>query len=680
MPRLMLVDSINIHLRAVETDANGKFDFGNIPIGQPFRVIMPDSVINLAAKADLLLFNAKGEKVAMAKEGDIPFFNFTSLKAQEFYPDLMSVDDSEMDIFGLHGQVFRALPGDYHSGLSLMAIDDDGRIVETVYADSNGVFDFSHLKSGVNYEFKVAETNETNLNVSIFDLDGKLVAQLRLDEMSKYFYETLQSEEADRFKIHESDESMLSSDMVAGMIYKQLPGDYKPGMKVYAVDENGNILDSAYTDGEGNFRFERLKREAEFTLALEDSDDSELNIGFYGYDNKFAGMAKMDADNQFVYSKLVLEAAALLGEEEEEDLSELVFGQVFQKLPGDIEKGTKVYAYDEDGNIIDIAIVDENGKFEFKKLGADQAYSIRLDEEDITPTFALLDAQGNTISEQATEDGTWNFDKLAHDQYSMALIDANDAALDSEKYKPAKPIKNVAPSNAEIIYFDYRSEALTAEDSAILRPILASLEANADAFLRINSHIDPSETKGEWSYSAARTAAVATYFESSDVNMERVNVRNWEAEKLAIECSVADDCSESDRAKNRRSELEVVGADQFPTKPDGILMYEFNQWLLPPGSGNAVFGTIKLLKNNPDYSVEIAGFTDSYGSFTANNRISQLRATNIRNIFQANGIDESRIDLIWYGESSPQGGCITQYPCPLSERKANRRVEIRVRR
>ena len=152
---------------------------------------------------------------------------------------------------------------------------------------------------------------------------------------------------------------------------------------------------------------------------------------------------------------------------------------------------------------------------------------------------------------------------------------------------------------------------------------------------------------------------------------------NAEADQLAVDCK---DCSEADRKMNQRSELSVVDASQVPTTPDGVLYYDFNKWLLPEGAGCIVFGTIKELKANPTYRVEIAGFTDEVGSFTSNKRISQLRSTNIRNIFTANGVDDSRIDLEWYGESVPHGGCLVEYPCPSESHSKNRIVEIRVQK
>jgi outer membrane protein OmpA-like peptidoglycan-associated protein len=66
-------------------------------------------------------------------------------------------------------------------------------------------------------------------------------------------------------------------------------------------------------------------------------------------------------------------------------------------------------------------------------------------------------------------------------------------------------------------------------------------------------------------------------------------------------------------------------------------------------------------------TVELDGYTDTWGSYKSNDRVAELRATNLKNILLLNKIEEKRIETNWHGEMIPFGGCLLQYPCPVSE-------------
>ncbi len=78
-----------------------------------------------------------------------------------------------------------------------------------------------------------------------------------------------------------------------------------------------------------------------------------------------------------------------------------------------------------------------------------------------------------------------------------------------------------------------------------------------------------------------------------------------------------------------------------------------------------------VLRDNPDRSVLVEGFTDSTGSDAYNLQLSQRRAEAVRAALSQMGIDRSRIETRGYGEAYPVASNAT-----ASERQLNRRVEI----
>lgn len=78
-----------------------------------------------------------------------------------------------------------------------------------------------------------------------------------------------------------------------------------------------------------------------------------------------------------------------------------------------------------------------------------------------------------------------------------------------------------------------------------------------------------------------------------------------------------------------------------------------------------------ILKKYPSAKFSIDGHTDSVGSATSNQRLSDSRANEVKNYLIQNGIDEFRLSAVGYGEARPVADNTTK-----AGRAQNRRVEI----
>lgn len=90
-------------------------------------------------------------------------------------------------------------------------------------------------------------------------------------------------------------------------------------------------------------------------------------------------------------------------------------------------------------------------------------------------------------------------------------------------------------------------------------------------------------------------------------------------------------------------------------------------------SKTAVEQIAKILSDNPEFKVEVAGHTDSRGSDSLNKKISQDRASSVGEILISLGINKDRITAIGYGEDHP---LVKDDENGLSE--VNRRVEFNI--
>lgn len=99
--------------------------------------------------------------------------------------------------------------------------------------------------------------------------------------------------------------------------------------------------------------------------------------------------------------------------------------------------------------------------------------------------------------------------------------------------------------------------------------------------------------------------------------------------------------------------------------------FDVNKATIKPESMGTLNMIVQVLKDNPEVKFEVGGHTDSDGSDDANMKLSQARATAVRDQLVKMGIDASRLTAKGFGESKP----ISDNTTP--EGKANnRRVEF----
>jgi peptidoglycan-associated lipoprotein len=89
-----------------------------------------------------------------------------------------------------------------------------------------------------------------------------------------------------------------------------------------------------------------------------------------------------------------------------------------------------------------------------------------------------------------------------------------------------------------------------------------------------------------------------------------------------------------------------------PIEIDNIF-YEFGKWTLTLDSEKALKGLVKMLKDNPNITIEIAAHTDVQGTDQYNMDLSEKRAKSVVDYLIQEGIDADRLTSKGYGESSP---------------------------
>lgn len=118
-------------------------------------------------------------------------------------------------------------------------------------------------------------------------------------------------------------------------------------------------------------------------------------------------------------------------------------------------------------------------------------------------------------------------------------------------------------------------------------------------------------------------------------------------------------------------DLAAIKTDRGMVVTLGDVLFDTGSATLRPGGQRVVARLAEFLREYPERTLAIEGFTDSVGNDSYNQVLSERRATTIRNALTDAGILGSRIIVRGYGE---------EYPVATNDtsdgRQRNRRVEV----
>lgn len=89
-----------------------------------------------------------------------------------------------------------------------------------------------------------------------------------------------------------------------------------------------------------------------------------------------------------------------------------------------------------------------------------------------------------------------------------------------------------------------------------------------------------------------------------------------------------------------------------PIQMDNIF-YDFGKWTLTPASETGLQELVKILRDNPNITIEISAHTDHVGNNEANKTLSERRAQSVVEYLISAGIAKDRLTAVGYGEEKP---------------------------
>lgn len=132
--------------------------------------------------------------------------------------------------------------------------------------------------------------------------------------------------------------------------------------------------------------------------------------------------------------------------------------------------------------------------------------------------------------------------------------------------------------------------------------------------------------------------------------------------------------------KQERELRQIPGVSVNRTADDELnvsvkneVLFDFNSAALRSASRTSLREMADVFNRYPNTTISVQGFTDSIGTASYNERLSERRASSVSNYLEDLGVRGNRMQTIGYGESHPRASNST-----ASGRQLNRRVEIHI--
>ena len=128
--------------------------------------------------------------------------------------------------------------------------------------------------------------------------------------------------------------------------------------------------------------------------------------------------------------------------------------------------------------------------------------------------------------------------------------------------------------------------------------------------------------------------------------------------------------------------LTASTSTTLPSAPKKIIaeniLFETAKYEVTESSKEILDKIILVLNANQALKIEIGAHTDSKGSAASNLRLSELRASTVKDYIIAAGIKQDRVSTRGFGETRLLNDCGDNLPCSEVEHAQNRRIEFRI--
>lgn len=232
-------------------------------------------------------------------------------------------------------------------------------------------------------------------------------------------------------------------------------------------------------------------------------------------------------------------------------------------LPENVDSYDTVIRLVSLGNDLDISgkVTDAAGK----PLVAD-VYWVYTRNDETVEYRVVSDQNGQyTVTLPRTEKLSYRVAKANYMQISGEMAVPADQIDVTKDFKLTK-LEEQAVFQLDNVQFEFAKAILTPESIKILEPVLATMKANESLKIELSGHTDTIGGRDvNMKLSDARAKAVGTYLTDNGIAPDRIATKGYGFDK-----PIATNETPEGRAKNRRTELKILGIEYMQDQYDGV--------------------------------------------------------------------------------------------------------------
>jgi outer membrane protein OmpA-like peptidoglycan-associated protein len=683
--KLFLVDENDNVIEEVTTDADGQFAFKKLQSDRGFQIRLSDEEdSDLSDNGQVLFLDSKGNELNVMTDAAGGAFAYKPLNAQ------LSLGMAEMSVadisflkanyvFSIGLFKYQSLPKE---GIILRLLDENDNVIETVTTDINGQFVFSSLKPDMNYRVQVVGLDDSDLEDSelyFVGNNGDVITALNEEEPKTYSFNKLNPDYFFSIKQLNERETELQitesfKDVSGQFKYQDLP---KSGVKLYLLDENDKVIETVYTDEDGNFVFSQLAKESNFYVKLAEEDISLLDQSSFLLINEDDQELQQEiaASDGFSFKTLPRSAQGIanLSEDDMQGLNRfqrLTSGAFkFESLP---KQGVSLVLLDENDNVIETVRTDADGHFFFSKMEEGKDYKVRVkgyNSNDIDKTQLYFINRNGRIVTAYNEDGTMTY---AFEKLDAAYFNQVGTLSESEtKLNLKRAFGNILGQ--------YEYEGLPASGISL------GLLDEHDKLLEVST----TNEQGGFAFTelANNSAFSVVVMDSSSIDHSKVNIKLSDSENQQI--SISEQEEHTFRFITNNTEVEMAPVDHMTGDGSAMMALAMNNG---SGKNDLMVNVTKFhfnsvrLSDRDRYRINrsgirqilssnqpllIVGYSCDIGDAEKRKGVAQQRADEVAKYLISLGVKEARIETATISDALSD----VEYPT-TDQRVENRKVEV----
>ena len=489
-----------------------------------FLNIIPSDLVRMEVDVNDPAFNGSRLKIYNDKNEPVTESKVEDGKCNWLFDRKLAktlMDTSYTSIVG--GKLISASPKEkkFFANKNVFLTDSNNKILSQTKSNTLGSFVFIDIKP---YNSYLIEVEQKELK------PGERIDLLTKDDN---YIATLDSNIADKKGIKfSSDFNKVYNDL--SIEEKEIKMDVKATifgdnvnhpigkLKILLLNDVYQVIDSAYTDNFGTFKFKYLPFLKRFYLSAENTDnilDVFQNILIYSSDANLIKIMTHQKGTRFLYNAVPAELSRLRDIELEDPWLEYV-------TKSDVKK----------------ANVESTKTEAVAKKGEELAKNTASDSKKPNKTSNKVSSENKTNASVGSE------------PKEVAKNNTSENTTSSEASSEPE-VKSIT----EQIHFEKNKANLTAESKEILDKIILVMSVNKKLKIEICGHTD-SQGPADFNMqlTGIRAMAVKNYISTAGIKAKRMLTKSFGETQLLNNCADGTTCDEAEHALNRRIEFKIL--------------------------------------------------------------------------------------------------------------------------